>query len=57
MPKKHRFSIDDHVRGLLIDLITKAVGNDRELSADDIEKLNIIKKHLQIIKKSNTIKK
>jgi len=45
--KKSSLNLDNHGKGLLIGLITKAINDDKSLAADDIEKLKDIKKLLQ----------
>jgi hypothetical protein len=42
-----KIEIDNHGRGLLINIISKSISNDRELTPDDISKLKEIKKALQ----------
>jgi len=45
--KKNSLTLDNHGKGLLIGLISKAINDDKTLAADDIEKLKEIKKQLQ----------
>jgi len=45
--KKSRLNLDNHGKGLLIQLISKAINNDKSLTSDDVEKLKEIKKQLQ----------
>lgn len=47
MTKNEAFKIDNYGKGLLVNLISKAISNDRDLTDDDIEKLKEIKKQLQ----------
>lgn len=47
MAKNESFKIDNYGKGLLVNLISKAISNDRDLTDDDIEKLKEIKKQLQ----------
>lgn len=47
MAKNEAFKIDNYGKGLLVNLISKAISNDRDLTDDDIEKLKEIKKQLQ----------
>jgi hypothetical protein len=42
-----KIEIDNHGRGLLINIISKSISNDKELTPDDISKLKEIKKALQ----------
>jgi len=45
--KKSSLNLDNHGKGLLIGLISKALNDDKSLASDDIEKLKEIKKQLQ----------
>lgn len=45
--KKSTLNLDNHGKGLLIGLISKAINDDKSLASDDIEKLKEIKKQLQ----------
>lgn len=45
--KKRSLTLDNHGKGLLIGLISKAINDDKSLTPDDIEKLKEIKKQLQ----------
>lgn len=45
--KNNTLILDNWSKGLLINIISKAISNDKELTADDIEKLKEIKKQLQ----------
>jgi len=49
MIKKSSNSLDNWGKGLLINLISKSISNDKNLTQDDIEKLKKIKKELQEI--------
>lgn len=49
MIKISTLKLDNYSKGLLINLILKAIGNDKEISLDDVEKLKEIKKQLQEI--------
>jgi len=39
--------LDNYGKGLLVNIISKAISNDRDLTEDDVEKLKEIKKQLQ----------
>jgi len=45
--KKSSLNLDNYGKGLLIGIISKAISEDKSLTADDIEKLKEIKKQLQ----------
>lgn len=47
MSKKSTLSLDNWGKGLLVNIISKAISNDKDLTPDDIEKLKEIKKQLQ----------
>ncbi len=47
MNKKTTIKLDNYGKGLLINIISKAISNDRDMTPDDIEKLREIKKELQ----------
>jgi len=47
MAKSNALKLDNYGKGLLVNLISKAISNDRDLTDDDIEKLKEIKKQLQ----------
>lgn len=47
MSKKSNIKLDDWGKGLLVNIISKALGTDKDLTADDIGKLKEIKKQLQ----------
>jgi len=47
MSKNSIVNLDNWGKGLLVNIISKALSNDRDLTADDIEKLKEIKKKLQ----------
>lgn len=47
MSKNSTIKIDNWGKGLLVNIISKAISNDRDLTPDDIEKLKEIKKQLQ----------
>ena len=47
MPKLTNLKLDDWGKGLLVNLISKAISNDKDLTSDDIDKLKMIKKQLQ----------
>ena len=49
MTKPSNLKLDDWSKGLLINLISKAISNDKDITQDDIEKLKEIKKQLQEI--------
>ena len=49
MIKKSSIRLDNWGKGLLINLISKSISNDKNLTQDDIEKLKDIKKQLQEI--------
>ncbi len=49
MAKVNSLKLDNWGKGLLINLISKAIGSNRDISPDDIEKLKEIKKLLQEI--------
>ena len=42
-----KIELDNHGQGLLINMISIAISNDRSLAPDDVEKLKEIKKQLQ----------
>ena len=44
---KNNIRLDDWGKGLLVTIINRAIGNDKDLTRDDIEKLKEIKKLLQ----------
>ena len=45
--KKSSINLDNHAKGLLIGLISKAINDDKSFTPDDIKKLKEIKKQLQ----------
>lgn len=47
MSKNSIIKLDNWGKGLLVNIISKALSNDKDLTADDIEKLKEIKKQLQ----------
>jgi hypothetical protein len=48
MKKKNtEISLDNHGKGLLIGIISRALSEDKSLAPDDIDKLKEIKKQLQ----------
>ena len=47
MKTNNKLELDNWSKGLLINLISKAISNDKDLTQDDIEKLRAIKKQLQ----------
>ena len=47
--KKNSIVLDNWGKGLLINVISKAISSDKEFTPDDIEKLKEIKKQLQEI--------
>jgi len=49
MTKQSTLKLDDWSKGLLINLISKAIRNDKDITQDDVEKLKEIKKQLQEI--------
>ena len=44
MAKPSNLKLDDWSKELLINLISKAISNDKDITQDDIEKLKEIKK-------------
>lgn len=49
MKKNTSIILDNYGKGLLIGIISRAIGEDKTLASDDIEKLKEIKKELQEI--------
>jgi len=49
MAKGSSLKLDNWSKGLLINLISKAIGSNKDITPDDIEKLKEIKKQLQEI--------
>ncbi len=49
MAKDSSLKLDNWSKGLLINLISKAISSDKDITQDDIEKLKEIKKQLQEI--------
>ena len=49
MSKQSTIKLDNWSKGLLINIISKAISNDKDMTQDDIEKLKEIKKQLQEI--------
>ena len=47
MSKLTNLKLDDWGKGLLVNIISKAISNDKDMTNDDIEKLKLIKKQLQ----------
>ena len=47
MAKVNSLKLDNWSKGLLINLISKAISSDKDITQDDIEKLKEIKKQLQ----------
>jgi len=47
MNKSNTYKLNNYGKGLLVNIISKAISNDRDLTDDDIEKLKEIKKLLQ----------
>lgn len=47
MAKGTSLKLDNWSKGLLINLISKAIGNNKDIAQDDVEKLKEIKKQLQ----------
>ena len=47
MAKDSILKLDNWSKGLLINIISKAISSDKDLTPDDIEKLKEIKKQLQ----------
>lgn len=49
MVKENSLRLDNWSKGLLINLISKAIRNDKDMTQDDIERLKEIKRQLQEI--------
>lgn len=49
MTKMKSLKLDNWSKGLLINLISKAISSDKDITPDDVEKLKEIKKQLQDI--------